>query len=147
MADGVCFIAYQRIAVGGGEGMENILLDIRNVFLDLRDKLLYICSLGGVFALRKFAGTAQETEIIVFSPAYNIALADGAYGADKPHTLKMVAFYHGKHTLNLTAEKHTHNGGFYYVVEVVTEGYFIAADGFSCFIQPAAAFLSADKTG
>ena len=147
MANGVCFIAYQRIAVGGGEGMKNILLDIWHVPFDLRDKLLYIGALRGVLALRKFAGAPKKTQPICFSPAYNIALADGADRADKPHALKMIAFYHGQHTLDLTAEKHTHDGGFYDVVKIMTEGDFVAAEGLRCFIQPTAAFLRADETG
>lgn len=80
---------------------------------------------GAVF--REAAGTLNEFQLIVSFPGDNIVLSDTVHGTDEFHTLKIGAVQLGKHRLKLRTVKHSHNGSFNHIVEVISQSDFIAA--------------------
>lgn len=127
-------VGNQRTQIYVFNALEYVLFHLGIGLFKLFNKLLYLHPFGAVFfviaaqaVVGKLAGAAYKVEPVAVPPPDYIAFANEIHRADELHTLEVGAVKLGHHSLNLRAVEHTHKYGFDYVVVVVTERNFVAA--------------------
>ncbi len=126
--------------------VENTALDIRVVAAQTAQQNLDLLPLGTAAAVvthRAVFGEAARAldkfEVVILLPRENIFLMDAVQRTNQLHARKVGAVQLGQHGLHLRAIKHTHDGGFDDVVEVVAERDLVAAKLLRLAVQIAAA--------
>lgn len=138
----VLFVAEKLVDTDILCGMEDVALDHRIGFLQLRDDALGFHSLvpgaGCVGRLRRHgtggAGICEvtsaldEVKMILISPCLDVVLSDKIKRADQLHFAKIRALQSGEHGLPLPGVQHSHKGGLNDIIVVVSERNFVAAE-------------------
>lgn len=138
----VLFVAEKLVDTDILCGMEDVALDHRIGFLQLRDDALGFHSLvpgaGCVGRLRRHgtggAGICEvtsaldEVKMILIAPCLDVVFTDKIERADQLHSVKICALQSGEHGLPLPGVQHSHKGGLNDIVIVVSERNFVAAE-------------------
>lgn len=138
----VLFVAEKLVDTDILCGMEDVALDHRIGFLQLRDDALGFHSLvtgaGRIGRLRRHgtggAGICEvtsaldEVKMILISPCLDVVLADKIKRADQLHFVKICALQSGEHGLPLPGVQHSHKGGLNDIIVVMPERNFVAAE-------------------
>ena len=126
--------------------VENAALDIRVVAAQTAQQNLDLLPLGtaaAVVAHRAVFGEAARAldkfEVVILLPREDILLVNAVQRTNQLHACKVGAVQLGQHGLHLRAIKHTHDGGFDDIVEVVAERDLVAAKLLRLAVQIAAA--------
>lgn len=131
----VVLIGYDRIHIDVLNASEDILLHLRIDLFKLCNEIFYLQSLRhgaavwstGSAGISEFAGTLYEMQIVVVAPVLDLRFSHKIKGTDKLHAIEVGTVELRHHSLNLSAVEHTHEDSFYNVIEMMSEGYFIAA--------------------
>lgn len=138
----VLFVAEKLVDTDILCGMEDVALDHRIGFLQLRDDALGFHSLvpgaGCVGRLRchgaggagicEVTSALDEVKMILISPCLDVVFTDKIERADQLHSVKIRALQSGEHGLPLSGVQHSHKGGLNDIVVVMPERNFVAAE-------------------
>ena len=86
-------------------------------------------------------------QVVVSAPVLYLLFTDKVHGADKLHSLEMVAVELWHHGLHLTAVYHAHEDSFDNVVKVMTQRNFVAAQLLSLAVKIASSHAGAEVAG
>lgn len=140
----VCFIARESFNLNPVEGTEDIVFNFGIGLLQLPDEFFDFLALRGAFmkiciVFREAAGTLQKFELIRDSPADNCIFLDAVHRPDQFHAREVLAVCFRDDGLQLGTVEHGHDGCLDHIIQMMAEGYFIAAEELCLVVEMAAA--------
>lgn len=132
------FVTGKSIETYCMEAVINIALNVGIILLQAPDQDLHLLTLGTAApviadgaAFGKTAGALDELQFIVLTPGDDILLSNAVHGTDQGNSLKIFAVQLRQHGLKLGTVEHAHQGGLHHVIQMMSQGNFVAAQFFS----------------
>ena len=148
------FIARHGVQRDGMDAAENAVFDVGVIALEAAEQELGLLPLGTAAAivahgavLGEAAGALDEFQVVVPLPGQNVLLADAVHRADEGHAGEAGAVELGRHSLQLGAVEHAHDGRLDDIVEVMAQRDLVAAEFFGLAVQVTAAHPGAEVAG